>query len=99
MVQPRRGRSAGRDGEQGQIIVLFTIVLVVILAFTALVVDLGILRNNRQTLANAMDAGALAGGTLLPVDGSVPGAADAMTDLVDQRLHDLVPLPDRHGGG
>jgi hypothetical protein len=86
MVQPRRGRSAGRDGEQGQIIVLFTIVLVVILAFTALVVDLGILRNNRQTLANAMDAGALAGGTLLPVDGSVPGAADAMTDLVDQTV-------------
>ena len=58
------------DREHGQIIVLFALVLVVILAFAAIVVDLGLLRNNRQTLVNAMDAAALAGGTLLPVDGS-----------------------------
>ena len=51
--------------------------LVIILAFSALVIDVGLLRNNRQPLVNAMDAGALAGGTLLPVDGSKPGAANA----------------------
>jgi von Willebrand factor type A domain/Putative Flp pilus-assembly TadE/G-like/IPT/TIG domain len=56
--------------ERGQILVLFTIVLVVILGVTALVIDLGVLRNNRQSLANAMDAGAQAGGTMMPVDGS-----------------------------
>lgn len=65
---PRNAGPAARDAERGQILILFTVVLIVILAFTALVVDLGVLRNNRQTLANAVDAGALAGGTLLPVD-------------------------------
>lgn len=86
MLQLRRRRRARREGERGQIIVLFTIVLVVILAFTALVIDLGVLRNNRQTLANAMDAGALAGGTLLPVDGSQPGEAAAIDALIDQTV-------------
>ena len=59
-----------REREHGQIIILFALALVVILAFAAIVVDLGVLRNNRQILANTMDAAALAGGTLLPVDGS-----------------------------
>ena len=54
------------------VFVLFTVVLVVILGITALVVDVGLLRNNRQSLANAMDAGAQVGGTMMPVDGS-PG--------------------------
>ena len=77
MLQLRRHR---RDRKGGQILVLFALVLVVILAFSALVIDVGLLRNNRNTLLNAMDAGALAGGTLLPVDGSLPngqGAANA----------------------
>jgi hypothetical protein len=62
----RRSRD---EREHGQIIVLFALCLVVILAFTAIVVDIGMLRNDRQNLANAMDAGALAGGTVLPVSG------------------------------
>lgn len=53
--------------ERGQILVLFEVMLIVILGFAALVIDLGFLRNNRQTLVNAVDAGALAGGTMLPV--------------------------------
>jgi hypothetical protein len=68
-VMARRARRRA-TAERGQILVLFTIVLVVIMGITALVVDLGVLRNNRQSLANAMDAGAQAGGTLMPVDGS-----------------------------
>ena len=67
-----RGVRQGPRQERGQILVLFSMVLVVILGVTALVVDLGVLRNNRQSLANAMDAGAQAGGTMMPVDGS-PG--------------------------
>lgn len=70
-MQPgARGVRQGPRKERGQILVLFTIVLVVILGITALVVDLGLLRNNRQSLANAMDAGAQAGGTMMPVDGT-----------------------------
>ena len=49
---------------------LFAVFLVVILGFGAIVVDLGFLRNNRQTLVNTFDAAALAGGSRLPVDGS-----------------------------
>ncbi len=71
-----------RPRQQGQILVLFTIVLVGMLAFAALVVDVGVLRNDRQTLSNTMDAAALAGGTLLPVDGSLPGAAAKMNNLI-----------------
>lgn len=77
MLQLRRHK---RDRKRGQILVLFALVLVVILAFSALVIDIGLLRNNRNSLVNALDAGALAGGTLLPVDGSLPngqGAANA----------------------
>ena len=101
-------RSGGRrDGERGQVLVLFTMVLIVILGFAALVVDLGMLRNNRQTLANTMDSGALAGGTLLPVDGRVPGAAAAINALIVTTvsanfpglpklgIHDHLQMPDR----
>jgi len=66
-----------RDGdrEHGQVIVLFAMALVVILAFGAIVVDLGLLRNNRQTLVNTFDSAALAGGSLLPVSGATEAAA------------------------
>jgi len=65
-------RRSRKQGEHGQVVVLFALSLVVVLAFAAIVVDIGMLRNDRQNLANAMDAGALAGGTLLPVSGQVP---------------------------
>ena len=47
--------------EQGQIIVLFVLAIVVIMGFAALVIDVGVLRNANQNLWNAMDAGSLAG--------------------------------------
>jgi hypothetical protein len=77
------GRILDDQREGGQIIVLFALTLVVMLAFAALVVDLGVLRNNRQTLVNAMDAGALAGGFDLPLDGTKPGDQAALEKLVD----------------
>jgi len=64
---------------------------VVILAFTALVVDIGLLRNDRQSLVNAVDAGALAGGTLMPVDGSKIGAVDEVTALIDRTVQATYP--------
>lgn len=68
-------RRERRRREQGQILVLFTLVLVVILAFTALVIDVGVLRNANQNLWNAYDAGALAGASQLPGD---PAEASAL---------------------
>ncbi len=85
------GRGDRRNGERGQILVLFTISLVVIMGFTALVVDIGLLRNNRQSLVNAMDAGALAGGTLLPVDGSKPGDVAKIEALIDKSVQNTYP--------
>ena len=84
-------RRARREGEHGQIIVLFALVIVVILAFTALVIDLGLLRNNRQSLANALDAGALAGGTLLPVDGTQTGATAAVLARINREISASYP--------
>lgn len=70
------------DRERGQILVLFALALVVILAFASIVIDVGVLRNDRQTLVNTMDSAALAGGTLLPVDGSKPLAATTANNLI-----------------
>ena len=65
-----RHRRNGTGREHGQVMILFALTLVVILAFAAVAIDLGFLRNNRQTLRNTMDAAALAGGNFLPVDGA-----------------------------
>ena len=62
-----RGKAPRR--QEGQILILFTLVIVVIMLFASMVVDLGLLRNNRQMLVNALDSAALAGGTKLPVNG------------------------------
>ncbi len=80
------------DGRQGgQMLVLFTLVLVLILVAASIVIDLGLLRNDRQSLVNAMDAGALAGGTLMPVDGSQSGEAAKVNTLVDQTVQATYP--------
>ena len=79
------------EREKGQILVLFALVLVVILAFAAIAVDLGVLRNNRQILRNTTDAAALAGGTLMPVDGSKPGDAAAVATLINSTIRTNYP--------
>ena len=82
---------SGRDHERehGQALVLFALFLVVILAFGAIAIDLGVLRNNRQILANTMDAGALAGGTQLPVTGAA--AETAANALIVQTIQANYP--------
>jgi IPT/TIG domain/Putative Flp pilus-assembly TadE/G-like len=90
----RVGGSPARPGaprQRGQILVLFTIVLIVLMGFTALVVDVGMLRNDRQTLTNTMDAAALAGGTLMPVDGSQAGATAKVNSLVVKTINANFP--------
>ena len=83
-MNPMPERPVHPQQEQGQALVLFAISLVLILSFAALVVDLGMLRNDRQNLVNALDAGALAGGTTLPISGA---AAEAVTNaLIDDTV-------------
>jgi hypothetical protein len=48
--------------------------MIMILGFAAMVVDLGVLRNNRQILVNTLDSAAMAGASTMPVDGSLPSA-------------------------
>jgi hypothetical protein len=74
MLRLRRNRK----GQRGQIIVLFELVIIICLMVAALVIDIGVLRNNRQILVNTMDAAALAGGSQLPVDASNVDAANAL---------------------
>ena len=70
LLRPKPTPPPRRDGERGQVIVLFTFFIVVLLGFAAIVVDLGVLRNANQNLWNALDSGALAGAMNLPADGN-----------------------------
>ncbi len=63
----------GANEERGQILVLFTLVIVLIMALAAIVVDVGLLRTDSQKLWNALDAGALAAASKLPVAGAAAG--------------------------
>ncbi len=58
------------DRQQGQIVVIFALMLVVLMGFAALVVDIGVLRRANQELWSALDAGALAGASQLPANGA-----------------------------
>jgi hypothetical protein len=87
MLHSLRGR--GRKRERGQILVLFELFFILIIAFAALVIDLGVLRNNRQILVNTFDAAALAGGTMLPVTGSAEAAT--LKSMVDKNIQANYP--------
>jgi hypothetical protein len=92
----RAQRVDGRDRPQeGQILVLFAMVIVVIMLFASIVVDVGLLRNNRQILVNAVDSAALAGGTKMPVDAcniaqSTASACTSINTVAWQSVRDLI---------
>jgi hypothetical protein len=67
--------SRSRVRQQGQALVLFSIFLTVIMGMAALVLDQGLLRKANTDLYNALDAGALAGVSLLKDD---PAAAEKL---------------------
>ena len=90
----RHLRSSRRSGrrERGQILVLFELVMIMILGFAAMVVDLGVLRNNRQILVNTLDAAAMAGASMLPVDNAQPGHTVAEVEaLIDANIQKNYP--------
>ncbi len=94
MTKRRGARRPERSGESGQIIVLFAIAIVVLMLFASLVIDVGVLRNNRQLLLNSVDAGALAGGTMMPVDGcnNAQSATTACSSINATALANVVSL-------
>jgi Putative Flp pilus-assembly TadE/G-like/von Willebrand factor type A domain len=57
-----------REGEQGQVLVVFVICLVMVLTTLALIINGGVLRRSNQEQWNALDAGALAGAESLPAN-------------------------------
>ncbi|HEY6571011.1 MAG TPA: pilus assembly protein TadG-related protein [Candidatus Limnocylindrales bacterium] len=63
-----------RDGERGQIMIVFTLVVVLLMALAAIVIDVSLLRTDGQRLQNALDAGALAAGHTLPVNNTTIAA-------------------------
>jgi Flp pilus assembly protein TadG len=78
-ILSRARRLQRRDGERGQILVLFTLAIVVILVSASLVIDLGLLRTDKARLQTALDAGALAAGHSLPATGGATGNVAAVT--------------------
>jgi len=61
----RASRRAGRQAEHGQVLVVFAISIVGLLAATALAFDIGRFYSERRFLQNAADAGALAAASAL----------------------------------
>jgi Flp pilus assembly protein TadG len=58
----------GLNGERGQSVVLFSLLVVLFLLFVAMVVDVGFLVMEKRKTQNALDAAALAGAQELPQD-------------------------------
>ncbi len=69
------------DGEEGVVVVIFALVLVVLFAAVAFAVDLSRLYHQRQVLQNAVDFGALAGAQELPVQGTAQASTAAAEAL------------------
>jgi Putative Flp pilus-assembly TadE/G-like len=80
MRMPQRYRAGTDDGprslvERGQVLIMFASILIVLLLFSALVIDLAWLWSNSLKVQRAADAAALAGVIHLPGDVSAADAA------------------------
>lgn len=67
-------RKLAKD-EDGQVLILFALMLVVLMGFAALAIDIGIIAVQKSNLQNAADAAALAGAQDLPNVGTSISAA------------------------
>ena len=61
--------------EDGQVLVLFALLMVVLMGFAALVIDVGMVALQKSHLQNAADAAALAGAQDLPTAGTAKSTA------------------------
>jgi len=72
-------RRHGRDGEHGQMIVIFTLCLIAIISMAALLVDGGLAWSNRREAQAAADTAALAAAKDVVANDTVKGEAAAKT--------------------
>jgi len=77
--------------EQGQVAIIVALTLTLMLAFGALVVDVGLNWAVRGQAQSAADAAALAGAALLPAD--PPGAVDVVKAYLDSNVPGLSTSP------
>src|SRR6266508_179158 len=77
--------------EQGQVAIIVALTLTLMLAFGALVVDVGLNWAVRGQAQSAADAAALAGAALLPAD--PPGAVDVVKAYLDSNVSGLSTSP------
>jgi hypothetical protein len=89
---PEQGGERNRRRQGGQALVLFAIFLTVIMGAAALVLDQGLLRKANFDLYNALDAGALAGVSLLKDDPA--GAEKLAREYVQLNYPDGLPDKD-----
>src|SRR4029077_1080332 len=81
--QSQHRRAAWRRGERGQMAPLVAIFAVVLLAATALAIDLSVSTHYKRALQNVTDAAALAGAKQLPVSPSGTDEANAVRSALD----------------
>ncbi len=82
------------DGERGQILVLFTLVIVILMVSAAIVIDVGLLRTDTARLQNALDAGALAAADSLPATSGNIAAVESTARGYVQANYAGVAAPD-----
>lgn len=63
-----------REGQRGQVLVMFCLLLTLIIAFVAMAIDVGLIFVERREMQNAADAAALAGAARLPPEGTAAEA-------------------------
>lgn len=82
--QPRRARRSGRtDRERGQVIVLFALCLVAIIAMAGLLIDGGMAWANRRSAQSAADAAALAAAKAVVAGHNVTTVPNAGTGIAN----------------
>lgn len=83
--------------QRGFALVMITVGMVALLGFAALVIDIGMLVLNKQQLANAVDAAALAGAQELPVNPVLAQSTAENYALVNGYSPDQLTVSDDHG--
>ena len=89
---PEQSGERSRSRQGGQVLVLFALFFTVILGAAALVLDQGLLRKANFDLYNALDAGALAGVSLLK--GDADAAEKTAREYVQMNFPDGLPESD-----
>jgi Flp pilus assembly protein TadG len=77
----RRRHAAERDGERGQVLIIFTIAIVAIIAVAGLLVDGGMAWTNRRMAQNGADVAALAAAKSYSTSGSAATATTAANSI------------------